>query len=45
MDHENRVKQKSNLPDEEMKALKELITLQKERKITIKKNVIKVQVL
>lgn len=37
MDHETRVKQKSNLPDEEMKALKELITLQKERKITIKK--------
>jgi len=36
MDPQNRQQAKSNLPPEEMKALKELISLQRDRKITIK---------
>ena len=36
LDPQNRVKAKNNLPKDEMVALKELIQLQKERKITIK---------
>ena len=37
MDHKNRKHVKCNLPEAEIKALKELIRLQKERKIVIKK--------
>ena len=36
MDHQNRNKVKSNLPEDEIEALKELIVLQKDHKIMIK---------
>ena len=38
MDPQNRNQTKSNLPSEELKALKELIRLQRERQISIKPN-------
>ena len=36
MDHQNRNKVKSNLPEEEIEALKEPVKLQKDHKIMIK---------